>query len=142
MVKQLIWVHDKALNKHHPVLQTQSADDHAIFIWDDHYFRRRSYTLKRLVFIYETLCQMPVDIIKGDTLDVINTLAPARIQTFFSADSQIKALTQQLSQQYQLDIISAAPFVQLPETGPLKRFFKYWHKAKKTAFLTDGHPNP
>ena len=63
MSKEIIWVHEKALNSN--LLADIDDNKKALFIWDNSYFQSRSYTLKRLVFIYETLCQLPVEIIQA-----------------------------------------------------------------------------
>ena len=139
MVEEIIWVHDKMLNNSN--LQGLDDQTKVIFVWDDHYFRNRSYSLKRLVFIYETLCQMPVEIIRGDIFEVMCSLAPKKVRTFFTADTKIKELTQQLSEDYDIEVINPHPFVQVPGRYEFKRFFKYWNKAKKTAFLRDGGHN-
>ena len=93
---------------------------------------------KRLVFIYETLCQMPVEIIKGDIFDIMKSFAPAKIKTFFTSDSKIQEIIQQLSQIYEVEVIRPEPFVQIANHDQFKRFFNYWNKAKKTAFLKNG----
>jgi hypothetical protein len=136
VAREIIWVHDKALN--HSSLQALGANTRAIFIWDDEYFQNRLYSLKRLVFIYETLCQMPVEIIKGDTLKVIRFLAPDKVKTWFTADTKIKKITQLLAKNYKVEVIKPQPFAQILESYEFKRFFKYWNEAKKTAFLKNG----
>jgi len=136
MAKVIIWIHDKALNH----LFLQALDDHtrAVFVWDNQYFQDRSYSLKRLVFIYETLCQMPVDVIKGDTLEVMRSLAPNEVRTWFTADTKIKEIARLLSKNCNVEVIKPQPFAQISEAYEFARFFKYWNKAKKTAFLKNG----
>ena len=48
-------------------------------IWDDDYYQQRQYTLKRLVFIYESLCESNIPIIAGNTLDVIHSRKPTKV---------------------------------------------------------------
>jgi hypothetical protein len=107
MVEDIIWVHDKALKN--DTLQGLDDQTKVIFIWDDHCFQNRTYSLKRLVFIYETLCQMPVEIIRGDTFEVMCSLAPKKVRTFFTADTKIKELTRQLSEDYDIEVINLQP---------------------------------
>jgi len=90
---QLLYIHDKALGSNHPIFSRINAETKAVFIWDDAYFKQRGYSLKRLVFIYETLCSMPVDIIYGTTSDVIKTIAPTKIITSFTADTPIQNIS-------------------------------------------------
>lgn len=141
MTKEIIWIHDKALNKEHKVFKHLKPHTTALYIWDDAYFKSRSYTLKRLIFIYETLSEMPVEIIRGQTLDVIRSLAPLKITTFFTVDTSINQLITKLSETYAVEIIKPEPFVEIAPKYDFKGFFNYWGKAKKTAFLRDGREN-
>ena len=128
----ITWLHDKAL--HCTPLGPQGMQHRAIFVWDDDYFQQRDYTLKRLVFIYETLCAMPVEILPGDTVEVLLNLAPQRLYTQHTCDSIIKHMTSRLAEQIDLRLVTPPPFAYVPAQPVHKRFFKYWNKAKKTAF--------
>ena len=141
MNKKIIWFHDKALDKNNHALIDIDDNTKAIFVWDDVYFQRRAYSLKRLVFIYETLCEMPVDIIKGNLYEVMQTISPDSIKTFFSADVIIKDLIKRLSDDFKVEVVKPLPFVQVAEEIDFKRFFRYWNKVKKTAFNRDGDNN-
>ena len=134
MNKDIVLFHEKALNKNFPGSDKISERTKQLFIWDDQYFKRRGYTLKRLVFIYETLCQMNIEIIQGDTLEVIQLLSPKQITTFFTTDLQIKEILTHLASLYPVKIIKPDPFVIIPDSYDSKRFFQYWNQARKTAF--------
>ena len=138
VAKAIIWLHDKALNLPQLSALGASQQSPALFIWDDDYFRSRAYALKRLVFIYETLCALPVEIVQGDTLVVMQQRAPETIKTFFSADTRIRAITDRLAQEHRVEVIRPRPFVPIDADYQFKRFFKYWNKAKRTALLVDG----
>lgn len=136
MNKDIVLFHEKALNKNFAGSHEISVETKRLFIWDDQYFKRRGYTLKRLVFIYETLCQMQIEIIQGETLEVIHLLSPDQITTFFTTDLQIKEILTYLSSLYPVKIIKPDPFVIIPDSYDSKRFFQYWNQARKTAFRT------
>ena len=121
-----IWLHEKALHNKY-------EDARAIFIWDDAYFQNRQYSLKKLVFIYESIraCDN-LTILYGDTVCILN-LFKTGVYIPATPDSYINAIIQRLSIPYTL--VHAPPFVELPESFRPTRFFKYWSKAKKTAFL-------
>ena len=136
MSSEVIWVHEKALNG--SALSSLKPNAPAIFIWDEQYFKSRCYALKRLVFIYESLCEIEIKVYKGNTLEVLNSLNPEKITTFFIPDSKISELIDQVSQKFDVDVIKPKPFVNLPEKYSSKRFFTYWNKAKKSAFMVDG----
>ncbi len=138
MTKQIIWLHDKALSQNHPVFDNMCEDTKAIYIWDEEFFKKRSYSLKRLVFIYETLCQFEVEIIKGDTLEVLKSFNPKRILIPFTVDTQIQKVINQLSKVFIVEIIEEKPFVNIGSDYESNRFFKYWNEAKNSAFLING----
>ena len=137
-MSEIIWLHDKAMNLPQLEALGASAQQPALFIWDDDYFRSRAYALKRLVFIYESLCALPVEIVHGDTMAVMQQRAPDSIKTFFTADSHISAIIERLAQAHRVQVIKPEPFVRIAEDYQFQRFFKYWNKARLTAFLANG----
>lgn len=138
MTKPLIWLHEEALRTSHPVFKAAPQGTRALFVWDDDYLQNLGYSLKRLVFIYETLCELPVDIIRGDTLSSVKELAPTRIFIPGSDKPHIVSMTNVLKTITTVEIIKDEELVQLPATMDLRRFFKYWSLAEKTAFLKNG----
>ncbi len=139
MTKQLIWLHDKALSQEHPVFNNMNEGTKAIYVWDEEFFKKRSYSFKRLVFIYETLCQLQIEIIKGNTLEVLKSFNPKKIITPFTTDTQINNLVKQLSKVFSVEIVKEKPFVNIGSGYEFNRFFKYWNKAKNTAFLINAN---
>jgi hypothetical protein len=137
MADTIIWLHDKGLSLRHPLFEHAGADAPCFFIWDDDYFKQRAYSLKRLVFIYETLCEMPIQIVQGNTLDIFAEMRPQKIITPYTADTEINRLIKQLANSFAVETVRAKSFSMAPNDD-VKRFFKYWNKAKKTALLTDA----
>ena len=135
---ELFYIHEKALGSDCSIFSSTNSETKAVFIWDDYYFKQRGYSLKRLVFIYETLCSMPVDIIYGTTVDVINMLAPKKIITSFTADLPIQKIFKDISKQFELEFVYQPSFSQIDDSFEFKRFFKYWNKARKSALRIDG----
>ena len=78
---QLLYIHEKGLGDNQPIFSRMAPNSRALFIWDDAYFKKRNYSLKRLVFIYETLTTMPVEIVHGKTLDIVKEIAPKKVIT-------------------------------------------------------------
>lgn len=138
MTKPLIWLHEEALRTSHPVFKAAPQGTRALFVWDDDYLQNLGYSLKRLVFIYETLCELPVDIIRGDTLSSVKELAPTRLFIPGSDKPHIVSMTNVLKTITTVEIIKDEELAQLPATMDLRRFFKYWSLAEKTAFLKNG----
>jgi hypothetical protein len=102
----------------------------------------RGYGLKRRVFLYETLLELPVDIYAGDTLETLQTLATASqaSQVFAGAtpNPRLNAILDALPDTLKVTRVADEAFVDLPEPENLRRFFKYWNKAKKLAFQPNG----
>lgn len=131
-MSRVIWVHEDALSHAHNIFD--KPHDAAIFIWDAAYFEEQKYSLKRLVFIYESLCEMDVDIVKGAHAEVLSTF---KNHDIFSASTLNPAL-QKLGNACGVEWVDAEEFVTLKNPPTLKRFFNYWNKAKKSALKPDG----
>jgi hypothetical protein len=145
----LIILHEDTLRLSHPIFrnETKSLSDQSnweqpVFIWDTDYFSEAGYSLKRLVFIYETLSALPVDIYHGKMDDVIIRLIQEKSLTniFIPATPNPKlcAFIDFTSSQVPTHVIDDEAFVSLDRTPDLGRFFRYWNKAKKAALSYDG----
>ncbi|MDA8544917.1 hypothetical protein N9Y14_01565 [Alphaproteobacteria bacterium] len=145
-MSQLIWLHEDCLRATHRLFTQAASADAArpVFIWDDVYMSAMHYGLKRRVFIYESLCELQLDIYVGDTIDTLKVLQSQlgvdEIITGKTPNPALKAVMQNLRASAKLSAIADAPFVQMDSPPDLRRFFKYWNKAKKNAFLYDGRP--
>lgn len=139
----LVWVHEDMMRAGHPALHQNPAAP-AYFIWDTAYFAAADYSLKRQVFLYECLCDMPLEIIVGDTQNVLRQLAAhhgaTQIITGKTPNPELKTTMQGLRTTTKVTPVADEAFVQLDNVPELKRFFRYWNKAKKRAFLPDGRP--
>ena len=135
---ELFYIHDKALGSDCSIFSRTNSETKAVFIWDDYYFKQRGYSLKRLVFIYETLLELPLEIIHGNTLDILSEENFDHIVIPYSSDQVLKTLFSKIEKIKTVQYLFETPFVNLDRTVEFKRFFKYWNQAKKTAFLTNG----
>lgn len=138
MSKPLILLHQEALRSTHPVFAAAPAETPAVFIWDDAVFQQANYSLKRLVFVYETLCELPVDIILGRTLATVLQLAPSMLYIPATTNPLLVSLIDSLKKEVPVKIVEDEPFVTFQRKTDFNRFFQYWKKAEKTAFLLDG----
>jgi hypothetical protein len=138
MNKSLIILHEEALRSTHPVFTAAPKGTKAIYIWDDAYINQVNYSLKRLVFIYETLCELPIDIIHGDTISTIKELAPPSIYVPTSNNPYICSLINDLKLITEVNVINEEEFAHIKKPISFKRFFQYWNQAEKTAFLNNG----
>lgn len=138
MTQSIIWLHDEALRLTHPVFSAAPLNTKAIFIWDDTYLKSTGYSLKRLLFIYETLSTLPIDIIHGDTLATLKLLATSSLYVPYSHNSFIQNVLSELSALMQVHIIQDEPFVTISKEKNFTRFFQYWKNAEQSAFTVNG----
>ena len=137
MADKLLLIHDKALRSGLDVYEA-SESFKAVHIWDDEYYRSQKYSLKRLVFIYETLLDLPLEIIHGNTLDILSEENSDHIVIPYSGDQVLKTLFSKIEKIKTVQYLFETSFVHLDRAVEFKRFFKYWNQAKKTAFLING----
>ena len=138
MAEKILLLHEKALRYRFDFDQTLN-DFKAIHIWDDAYYRMQRYSFKRLVFIYETLLELPLEIIHGNTLDVLKAQNVEQIVIPQTGDQALTNLFKEIEKIKTVQYLSETPFVPIDRTFQFKRFFKYWNQAKKTAFLNNGN---
>jgi hypothetical protein len=138
MTHSIIWLHDEALRLTHPVFATAPACADAVFIWDDTYLKNSGYSLKRLIFIYETLCTVPIDIIHGDTLTMLRTLAATSLYIPYSPNPFVQNIISELSAIMEVHVVQDVPFVRVSEDIDVTRFFKYWKRAEQSALMFNG----
>ena len=134
----IVLLHEKSLRIPDAVVDRLEKDTRVIYVWDDAYYKNRGYSLKRLVFIYETLSKLPVQILRGDTIQILGSFNPKKVLIPFTADIGLTKLSQSLSRSFNVEIVRDDLFCEEDFSFETKRFFKYWKKAKKTVFLRDG----
>ena len=138
MSENLILFHDEALRINHPVYAAAPQGTKAIFVWDDTYFRAANFSLKRLIFIYETLCELGIEIICGDIAVIINELAPRKLYVAKSNNQLISKQISMLKSVTQIEEIDDEAFAKITKPADYRRFFQYWNKAEKSAFQQNG----
>ena len=138
MANLIVLLHEKSLRIPNTVVDRIKKDTRVVFVWDDEYYKNRGYSLKRLVFIYETISKLPVQILRGDTLQILTSCNPKKVLIPFTADTGLTRLSQSLSRSFNVEIIKDDLFCEADFSFETKRFFKYWKKAEKTVFFRDG----
>jgi hypothetical protein len=138
MTQSIIWLHDEALRVTHPVFSAAPLGTKAVFIWDDTYLKSTEYSLKRLLFIYETLCTLSIDIIHGDTLTTLKLLGAFSLYVPNSQNYFIQNIISELSAVMEVHTIQDEPFVSMSKIKNFTRFFQYWKHAEQTAFMVNG----
>ena len=137
----MVWLHEDALGRDHPVFAAAGPGCDAFFVWDEAYLRDMDYGFKRLVFIYETLVDLPLTVLRGDTRQCLSHLAGERGGRIFVPDTpnpHLRRIIEDLQRDFCVDVVAAPPFVELPREPDLKRFFRYWNRARKYALSPGG----
>ena len=101
----IVLLHEKSLRIPNAFVGLLNKDTKVIYVWDDEYYKNRGYSLKRLVFIYESLCKLPVQILRGDTTQILTSFNPKKIFIPFTADTGLTKLSQSLSRSFNVEII-------------------------------------
>jgi hypothetical protein len=137
MSGDLVWLHEDALRRSHPCVL--AADDGAtcIHIWDDAYLQAANYSLKRLVFIYETAAEAGIDMLYGDSYRTLLGHPAAHVWIPQSPNPFIRTVAERLRAHKRVTVVEDDAFVRLPAGLPHRRFFAYWRQAEKTACLRD-----
>lgn len=111
-----------------------TPDDHAVFIFDDAYLTASGWGLKRILFVYETLIELPVEIHRGPTLLTLTALIASSGATGVvipdSPDPWLRNCIVLLRHLTTIDIVPTPAFVELTGKIDLKRFSRYWAKAE------------
>ena len=139
MADSIVWLHEDALRITHPAVKAAPNGTCVIYIWDDTYLQAAGYSLKRLVFLYETLCAMPLQIHQGDTVKTLKALDSANLYVPATLNPSLQEIIRVVSLEKNVRVIPEEPFVTLNDPKDFTRFFSYWKKAEKTAFVTDGN---
>ena len=134
MTPRLHWLHEDALNAEHPAVSGLRGADRVCFVWDDEYLNAMDYSFQRLVFIYETLCELPVEIHRGETVGVLLQKAQEMGADILcvpaSPNPKIQATIEALRHHLQVEVVDEEPFVEFRRPPSLRRFFAYWKSAK------------
>lgn len=141
MQQALILLHEESLRMTHPVFYAAPKNTRVIYIWDDAYVKRTAYSLKRLVFIYETLCGLEVEILRGDTRCILEEMNPSLVYVPSTNNPFYLEIIDSVREVLAVEMVADSPFVMFKKPMKALRFFQYWAKAEKTAFLHDGGVN-
>lgn len=139
-METIIWVHGDSLSPHNPALLAE-PNAPAIFVWDEELINQYQLSLKRIIFIYECLLELPVVIRRGDVPREVVQFArenqATRILTTHSPSPRFRQICQAILRNMpsgsQLEVFRERPFIEIEGQIDLKRFSRYWQKAKHYA---------
>ena len=134
----IIWVHGDNLNPYSPAF-TAYPNAPVVWVWDDALLARSRISLKRIVFLYECLLELPVVIRRGDVATEVLRFAAAYnadgIVTTASPSPGFAARRRQLEQRLAVIALPEPPFVDAPAGLDLRRFARYWRKVERAAMM-------
>lgn len=133
----IVWVHGDNLNPGGPAPAAYPGAP-AIWVWDDELLRAWRISLKRVVFIYECLLELPVVIRRGDVAGEIGRFAAehgaTRVATAGSPSPRFAAVCAKLrAAGLAVEVLEEPPFVAAGRPLDLKRFSRYWAVARSSA---------
>ncbi len=130
----LVWVHGDSLSPTNPALLAY-PDAPAVWVWDEELLRQWQISRKRIVFIYECLLELPVEIRRGNVVQeltqAMHEQGAKQLVTTHSPSPRFKQIVQALSQQFTLEILPLPPLVPPQKYVDLKRFSRYWKAVEK-----------
>ncbi len=130
-MKTIYWLHDESLCL---PKDFDSANDALIFIWDGDYFAQQGWSLKRLVFIYETLCELPIEIWHGDTLETLSALMqskqPSQLSVQEAIDPNLNQLINSVVKAIPMQLTQRIQWIDETKLKPCKRFYAYWQQVE------------
>ncbi|NEQ22970.1 MAG: deoxyribodipyrimidine photo-lyase [Microcoleus sp. SIO2G3] len=139
MEKPILWVHGDCLSPKNPVLQTY-PDAPAIWVWDEKLLEEWQISLKRIVFIYECLLELPVTIRRGDVAAEVVAFAKEHgadgVATVDSPSPRFETICDDIeaASAIEVEVCSPEPFVKYDGYIDLKRFSRYWRVAQQYVF--------
>jgi hypothetical protein len=133
----VVWVHGDCLSPHGPALTARPGAP-AIFVWDDALLAEWRISLKRIVFIYECLLELPVAIRRGDVAaELLRFAAEHGAVSLVTAESpspRFRAIRDQVERELPVEVLPVTPLVDYGGRLDLRRFSRYWQVAERYAF--------
>lgn len=140
----VIWVHGDALDPESPPFVACPGAP-AIFVFDDVVLDGYRVSLARILFIYESLLEMPVAIRRGDVAGEVVRFArdhgAGRVVTTATPSPRFALLREAIEAELPVEVLPVPPFV--PDRAyDLKRFSRYWAQAGADAMIASDAPRP
>ena len=135
--RAIVWVHGDNLNPNNPAL-TAIPDAPAIWVWDDELLDQWRISLKRVLFLYECLLELPATIQRGIVVDEIAAFAAQydarQVITANSPSPRFQGILRQLRQRgLTVHVLKDSGLVDANASFDLRRFSRFWRAAKQYA---------
>jgi hypothetical protein len=143
MSKVMVWVHGDSLRPGSAAL-AKHPEARRVFVFDDRVIEGYRLSLKRIVFIYESLLEIEgIEIRRGDVAAELAEAAResgvTRIVTTESVAPGFARISERLRRDYrlELEVLTEEPFAGIgkaeSERMDLKRFSRFWQPIKSRA---------
>lgn len=138
MSDTIVWVHADALSPQNPALLRFDGAP-AVFVWDDEWLAQAQISMKRIMFIYEALLELPIVIRRGSVAaEVVHFAAEhgaTSVATIHSPNPRFHHHARKINAQVErLQVYKVPPFIDTTESLDLKRFSRYWRTAQNYAY--------
>ncbi len=137
MNNPIIWLHGDCLSPEGPAFQAH-PEAPAIWVWDDKLIDEWQLSLKRMVFIYECLLELPVVIRRGDVAAEVIAFAREsganQVVTAESPSPRFQDICREIKRSHPVEVLPPESFVRYDGYIDLKRFSRYWRVAEKYVF--------
>jgi deoxyribodipyrimidine photo-lyase len=128
---RIAWLHPDCLNMNCLNTDWLESADRAVFVFDDAQIEAAGWGMKRLMFLYETLRELPIEIYRGPMVETLLSLAGAgNIVTVATPDPWLRDRIAELQKFTAVEVTQAPVFAELEEPVDLRRFSRYWAKAE------------
>jgi len=131
---EILWIHGDVLSPENPAFVAY-PDAPALFVWDDELLAEWQISLKRLVFLYECLLDLPVEIRRGNVAGEVLRFAAQqgarRVVTVESPSPHFQVIRRKIETFLPVEVLPLPPFTDYDGDFDLKRFSRYWRKAQK-----------
>lgn len=129
----IVWVHGDALRRESAAFREYPTAP-ALFVWDDVVLRGYGVSLKRLVFMYECLLDLPVEMVRGDVATQLVAFATRHgadtIVTMDTPAPRFAQIVATLRQTHTVLILSDPPLVAVDKPVDLGRFSRFWQNVR------------
>jgi hypothetical protein len=135
-MQPILWIHGDCLSPGHPAFERYPGHP-ALWVWDDVLLDEWQISLKRIIFLYECLLELPVEIRRGDPATQILAFASEHaadtVITSESPGPRFRAICAALQPTLTVQILPVEAFILYNGQLDLKRFSRYWQVAEPYA---------
>jgi deoxyribodipyrimidine photo-lyase len=132
----VVWVHGDSLSPTQVALNAY-PNSPALYVWDDALLEVYQITLKRLVFLYESLLELPVTVRRGDVAQEVISFArenkATTVATTFSPSPRFEAIKAEVEKHLPVQVWHDTPFIRPEKPLNLTSHAYYWWTTKDQA---------